>query len=90
MPIYEYHCPDCSARKEHLQKLADAALTQCPACGGLQYTKQLSAAAFQLKGSGWYVTDFRGGNKTDKQASSAPATPASAAPAAAPAGGASE
>lgn len=80
MPIYEYHCPDCGARKEHLQKLADAVLSTCPACSGTQYQKQLSAAAFQLKGSGWYVTDFRGGDKsTDKPAASA--TPATAAPA---------
>lgn len=73
MPLYEYHCPDCDARREHLQKLADAPLTACPACGGSRYAKQMSAAAFQLKGNGWYVTDFRGGAaKTDTASSSAP------------------
>lgn len=87
MPIYEYHCPDCGARKEHLQKLADATLSSCPACGGTQYQKQLSAAAFQLKGSGWYVTDFRGGNKADKAAVSATPAPAGPAPVTAAAGG---
>ena len=79
MPLYEYNCPDCGARQEHLQKLADAALSTCPACGGTQYQKQLSAAAFQLKGNGWYVTDFRGGNSADK-------APACSAPAAASCG----
>lgn len=75
MPIYEYHCPDCGARKEHLQKVSAEPLTSCPACGGTRYSKQLSAAAFQLKGSGWYATDFKGGS-----GASAPKAEASAAP----------
>lgn len=60
MPIYEYHCPDCGLQKDHLQRHGDAALSACPACGSEGYRKQLSAAGFQLKGSGWYATDFKG------------------------------
>lgn len=60
MPIYEYRCLDCQAREEHLQKFSDVPLAQCPKCGGMHYQKQLSAAGFQLKGSGWYVSDFKG------------------------------
>jgi putative FmdB family regulatory protein len=61
MPIYEYRCAACGHQEDHLQKLADAPLTRCPACGRKKYEKQLSAAGFQLKGSGWYATDFKGG-----------------------------
>jgi putative FmdB family regulatory protein len=61
MPIYEYRCAACGHQEDHLQKLADAPLTRCPACGKKKYEKQLSAAGFQLKGSGWYATDFKGG-----------------------------
>lgn len=60
MPIYEYRCGACGHQKDHLQKMSDAPLTTCPACGQESYTKQLSAAGFQLKGSGWYATDFKG------------------------------
>jgi putative FmdB family regulatory protein len=63
MPIYDYKCAACGHREEHLQKVSEAPLTQCPACGKEQYQKQLSAAGFQLKGSGWYATDFRGSGK---------------------------
>jgi putative FmdB family regulatory protein len=59
MPIYEYRCENCGFQKEHLQKMRDDALTVCPACGG-HYVKQISAAGFQLKGNGWYATDFKG------------------------------
>lgn len=59
MPIYEYSCTSCGSRKEHLQKISEPKLTVCPACGKETYEKQLTAAGFQLKGSGWYVTDFR-------------------------------
>jgi putative FmdB family regulatory protein len=59
MPIYEYRCTSCGHQKDHLQKLSDPALTTCPACGQETYAKQLSAAGFQLKGSGWYATDFK-------------------------------
>lgn len=61
MPIYEYRCDSCGHQKEHLQKMSDPALTTCPACGQETYGKLLSAAGFQLKGSGWYATDFKGG-----------------------------
>ncbi len=60
MPIYEHRCPSCSCQQDHLQKTRDEPLTTCPSCGLSGYTKQLSAAAFQLKGSGWYATDFKG------------------------------
>lgn len=60
MPIYEYHCTDCGHRKDVLQKLSDAVLTTCPACGTESFQKSLTAAGFQLKGSGWYATDFKG------------------------------
>ena len=61
MPIYEYKCTSCGHKKEVLQKLSDAPLTQCPACGEASLSKLISAAGFQLKGSGWYATDFKGG-----------------------------
>jgi putative FmdB family regulatory protein len=63
MPIYEYRCAACGHQEDHLQKLSDAPLTKCPACGEKKYAKQLTAAGFQLKGSGWYATDFKGGGK---------------------------
>ena len=72
MPIYAYKCGSCGHAKDVLQKMSDQPLTVCPACGAPAFSKQVTAAGFQLKGSGWYATDFRGG-------SSAPA------PAAAPA-----
>ena len=60
MPIYEYKCSACSHELESLQKFSDAPLVKCPACGKDTLTKLVSAAGFQLKGSGWYQTDFRG------------------------------
>ncbi|HJW26214.1 MAG TPA: zinc ribbon domain-containing protein [Rhodocyclaceae bacterium] len=63
MPIYEYRCDSCGFQKEHLQKMSDPLLTTCPECGQESYSKLLSAAGFQLKGSGWYATDFKGGAK---------------------------
>jgi len=63
MPIYEYRCNACGHQEEHLQKVSEAPLTVCPACGKPEYRKQLSAAGFQLKGTGWYATDFKGGGK---------------------------
>jgi putative FmdB family regulatory protein len=63
MPIYEYRCAACGHNEDHLQKVSEAPLTKCPACGKKKYEKQLSAAGFQLKGSGWYATDFKGGTK---------------------------
>ena len=60
MPIYEYQCSACSHQLEVIQKFSDAPLTECPACGKLALQKMISAPAFQLKGSGWYQTDFKG------------------------------
>lgn len=71
MPIYAYRCSACGHAKDVLQKLSDAPLTTCPACAAESFSKQVTAAGFQLKGSGWYATDFKGG-------SSAPAAPAAA------------
>ena len=62
MPIYAYKCGSCGHAKDVLQKISDAPLTTCPACGQESFSKQITAAGFQLKGSGWYVTDFRGGS----------------------------
>ena len=62
MPIYAYKCESCGHAKDVLQKMSDAPLSVCPACGTETFKKQLTAAGFQLKGSGWYVTDFRGDN----------------------------
>jgi putative FmdB family regulatory protein len=90
MPIYAYKCSACGHAKDVLQKISDAPIACCPSCGKEAFSKQLSAPGFQLKGSGWYATDFKGG----ASATSAPATEAktadsspaeSAAPAAAPA-----
>ena len=90
MPIYAYRCEACGHAKDVLQKISEPPLTVCPACNKEAFRKQVTAAGFQLKGSGWYVTDFRGGvsNTTTPPAESggAGATPeAAATPAAAPA-----
>jgi putative FmdB family regulatory protein len=63
MPIYEYRCSECGQDHEVLQKVSEPPLTECPACGKPALQKQLSAAGFQLKGSGWYATDFKGSGK---------------------------
>lgn len=78
MPIYAYQCTSCGHAKDVLQKISDPVLTTCPSCGAESFQKQITAAGFQLKGSGWYATDFRGGSG----GTSAPATGASAAAAA--------
>ena len=90
MPIYAYKCDACGHAKDVLQKVTDAPLTVCPACGAESFHKQLTAAGFQLKGSGWYATDFKGSaggtaaaasgaaaaeSKPAETASAAPATP---------------
>ncbi|MGH6648158.1 FmdB family zinc ribbon protein [Aquabacterium sp.] len=62
MPIYAYRCESCGHAKDVLQKMSDPVLSTCPACGAESFKKQLTAAGFQLKGSGWYVTDFRNGS----------------------------
>jgi putative FmdB family regulatory protein len=80
MPIYEYRCDACGHQQEFLQRISEAPLKKCPACGKSRLKKLLSAAGFQLKGSGWYVTDFRdnkskpmatGAAKSEKPASGA-------------------
>jgi putative FmdB family regulatory protein len=98
MPIYAYKCESCGHAKDVLQKISDEPLSVCPACGQSAFRKQLTAAGFQLKGSGWYVTDFRGGNTAaapaastskalgaDTSAKPAPEASAAPAPTAAPA-----
>ncbi|MBW8899012.1 MAG: zinc ribbon domain-containing protein [Massilia sp.] len=94
MPIYAYRCDECGFAKDVLQKISDPVLTMCPSCGKSSFKKQVTAAGFQLKGTGWYVTDFRGGSTpatgtapaaSSDGAASAPAAPAAPAPAAAPA-----
>lgn len=62
MPIYAYKCSSCGHADDVMQKISAAPLTDCPACGKSTYSKQVTAAGFQLKGGGWYVTDFRSGN----------------------------
>ncbi len=63
MPIYEYQCQSCGKELEALQKISDAPLEDCPACGAASLQKKVSAVAFRLKGGGWYETDFKTGNK---------------------------
>lgn len=99
MPIYAYKCASCGFAKDVLQKMSDAQLSVCPSCGKSTFRKQVTAASFQLKGTGWYVTDFRnegtGGQAAGESgagadggaaAPEAPSTaPAAASPAPAPA-----
>jgi len=73
MPIYAYRCTSCGFEKDHLQKLSDPVLTTCPKCGAASYAKQVTAAGFQLKGTGWYATDFKGGSTTTPAPKSKPA-----------------
>ena len=84
MPIYAYRCAACGHAKDVLQKISDPPLVDCPACGAPRLAKQLTAAGFQLKGSGWYVTDFRDNGKAAK-ADKPTEKPAEAKPAEAPA-----
>lgn len=97
MPIYAYRCDECGFSKDVLQKISDPVLTTCLSCGKPAFKKQVTAAGFQLKGTGWYVTDFRGGSApatgTAPATNSAPASSgdsagstAASAPAAASAG----
>ena len=83
MPIYEYRCSACGHQKDHLQKMSDAPLTTCPSCGAESYAKQVSAAGFQLKGNGWYATDFKGSSGASPKTESKGDTP----PAPGPCGG---
>jgi putative FmdB family regulatory protein len=73
MPIYAYRCDECGFAKDVLQKISDPVLTVCPSCGKSSFKKQVTAAGFQLKGTGWYVTDFRGGSAP--ATGTAPSTP---------------
>ena len=78
MPIYGYRCSSCGHEKDVMQKISEAKLTVCPACGASTFIKQLSAAGFQLKGSGWYATDFKsGGSNTSPAAGGKPAAKSS-------------
>ncbi|KAB0603239.1 FmdB family zinc ribbon protein [Cupriavidus pauculus] len=80
MPIYAYRCDACGHGRDVLQKMSDSPLTDCPSCGAAgTFKKQLTAAGFQLKGSGWYVTDFRGGSGGATGAAATSAAPASGA-----------
>jgi putative FmdB family regulatory protein len=88
MPIYAYRCAACGHAKDVLQKISDPVLTDCPACGAASFQKQLTAAGFQLKGSGWYATDFKGGGGAAAQPAAGEAKPADAvAPASTPSTG---
>jgi putative FmdB family regulatory protein len=82
MPIYAYKCGSCGHAKDVLQKISDVPLTDCPECGKATFSKQLTAAGFQLKGSGWYATDFKGGSGGTSAPASVSAGGESAAPAA--------
>jgi putative FmdB family regulatory protein len=82
MPIYAYRCSACGHAQDVLQKLSDPVLTTCPACGAEAYGKQVTAAGFQLKGSGWYVTDFRNGSQAAAKPADGAKPEADAAPAA--------
>jgi putative FmdB family regulatory protein len=85
MPIYAYRCEECGFAKDVLQKISDPVLTTCVSCGKPSFKKQLTAAGFQLKGTGWYVTDFRGGSAPATGTAPAASSDSTAAPAAAPA-----
>lgn len=86
MPIYAYKCESCGHAKDVLQKISAEPLTDCPACGAATFKKQLTAAGFQLKGSGWYATDFRNGGSSAATGAVAPsATAATSSAASAPA-----
>ncbi len=80
MPIYAYKCESCGHAKDVLQKMSDDPLTKCPSCGAPTFNKQLTAAGFQLKGSGWYATDFKGGAASTSAPAVAGATGAAGAP----------
>ncbi len=85
MPIYAYRCAACGHSRDVLQKMSDPVLSTCPVCGADQFQKQVTAAGFQLKGSGWYATDFKGGNAPAPATAVAPTAPGDAGGAATPA-----
>ena len=82
MPIYDYQCTSCGFKKEVMRKISEPNLTDCPECGKATFTKQLSAPSFQLNGSGWYATDFKGGGSKPAEKKSEEPAAASPAPAA--------
>lgn len=96
MPIYAYRCTRCGFEKDVMQKISDPLLTTCPECQSETFAKQLTAPGFQLKGSGWYATDFKGGGagkpsvaaETTGAATTAPAAAATAVPGTSEAAGA--
>ena len=82
MPIYDYQCTSCGFKKEVMRKISEPNLTDCPECGKATFSKQLSAPSFQLNGSGWYATDFKGGGSKPAEKKSEEPAAASPAPAA--------
>lgn len=72
MPVYAYRCESCGVQQDVLQKISDATLTVCPECGKESFTKQLTAPGFQLKGNGYYVTDFKNGNQPKAESACSP------------------
>lgn len=72
MPIYAYACSACGVQKDVMQKMSDAPLTVCPECGAQSFSKQLTAAGFQLKGGGYYATDFKNGGQAKAEPSCPP------------------
>jgi putative FmdB family regulatory protein len=78
MPIYAYRCDECGFAKDVLQKISDPVLTVCLSCGKPAFKKQVTAAGFQLKGTGWYATDFRGGTPPSTGTATGPVEPAAA------------
>ncbi len=89
MPIYAYRCSSCDCQKDVMQKMSDAPLSTCPECGKETFAKQLTAAGFQLKGSGYYVTDFKNGSKKPDAKEVKPETKPGAVPTPSPAPAAS-
>jgi putative FmdB family regulatory protein len=76
MPIYAYQCTACGFAQDEMQKVSDAPLTVCPSCGQATYAKQVTAAGFALKGTGWYATDFKGGSSKPAETKSEAPSPA--------------
>jgi putative FmdB family regulatory protein len=88
VPIYEYRCSSCGFQKDYLQKISDPLLSSCPECGNASFRKMLTAAGFQLKGSGWYASDFKGNGAKPQKDKTEPAKATESAKAEAPACGA--
>jgi putative FmdB family regulatory protein len=84
MPIYAYRCSSCNCQKDVMQKMSDAPLSTCPECGKQTFAKQLTAAGFQLKGSGYYVTDFKNGSQPKAEPKAEPAGAPSVSPGSCP------